>query len=82
MTQVLCWSKIATMTNTIAMMIAMTLKDTPPKLDGTTIVRIVLSALAEMSMVPDGLNLSAVGGNECTCRIFRRGWGQLTDAHL
>lgn len=59
------------------MMKAITLNETPPKLDGTTIVRIVLSALAETIIVADGLNLSAVGGNECTCKILRRGWGQL-----
>lgn len=57
----------------MAAMIAITLKDTPPKVDGTTIVRIVLSALADTIIVADGLNLSAVGGNEWACRIFNRG---------
>jgi hypothetical protein len=33
----------------------------------------VLSALADTSIVAEGLNLSAVGGNECACRILRRG---------
>lgn len=61
------------MTRMTAMMNAITLNETPPKLDGTTIVRMVLSALAETIIVADGLNLSAVGGKECTCRIFRRG---------
>jgi hypothetical protein len=36
-----------------------------PKLSGTTINRTVLSALDDASSVPDGLNASAVVGNEC-----------------
>lgn len=49
-------------------------KDTPPKLVGITIARNVLSALADTRRVADGLNLSAVGGKECACRILSRGW--------
>lgn len=45
----------------------------PPKLAGTTIRRTVLSALAETSKVPVGLNLSAVGGKEWECKILS--WG-------
>lgn len=33
----------------------------------------VLSALAETSKLADGLNLSAVGGNECAAKIFNNG---------
>ena len=49
--------------------------DAPPlKLAGTTMTRMVLSTLAEMSNVDDGLNLNAVGGREWAARIFRRGY--------
>jgi hypothetical protein len=45
-----------------------TLKDInhspPAKEGGTTIARIVLSALAETRRLAEGLNLSAVGGKE------------------
>lgn len=45
----------------------------PPKLDGTMIVRTVLSALADTSIVADGLNFKAVGGKECALRILSSG---------
>lgn len=45
----------------------------PAKEGGTTIARIVLSALAETRRFAEGLNLSAVGGNECAAKIFSKG---------
>lgn len=48
--------------------------DSQPANDGgTTTTRIVLSALAETSRFADGLNFSAVGGNEWACKIFNKG---------
>lgn len=45
----------------------------PANEGGTTMARIVLSALADTSRLAEGLNLSAVGGNEWAARIFSRG---------
>jgi hypothetical protein len=46
----------------------------PAKEGGTTIARMVLSALAETRRFADGLNFSAVGGKECAARIFSSGY--------
>jgi len=46
----------------------------PAKEGGTTIARMVLSALADTRRLADGLNLSAVGGNEWAARILRSGY--------
>jgi len=45
----------------------------PAKEGGTTIARMVLSALAETRRFADGLNFSAVGGNEWAARILSSG---------
>jgi hypothetical protein len=45
----------------------------PSKDAGTTIARIVLSALAETRRLAEGLNLSAVGGKLCALRILSSG---------
>lgn len=50
----------------------------PSKDAGTTIARMVLSAEADTSSVADGLNFSAVGGNECACRILSNGYDMIS----
>lgn len=59
----------------MARMNSTTEADMPPKLDGTTIARSVLSALAETRSVPEGLKRSAVGGKLWVSRILRSGCG-------
>jgi len=54
----------------------------PSKEAGTTIARMVLSALAETKSEASGLNLSAVGGKLCALRIFRRGWSMSSSFRL
>lgn len=54
----------------------------PSKLAGTTIARIVLSALADTRRFAEGLNRSAVGGKEWAARILRSGYSNGHQSHL